>query len=91
MHEAEEVAGLSAFPNPASAQVSVLMAGATSAELVSMAGQIIPVAIRNGKFDVSAIALGVCVNDLQRQAVLSQETRGVALIIGGGKAHCARS
>ena len=50
------------FPNPATNQVTISLTDAIiSAQLVSMTGQVFPMAITNGKFDVSNFASGIYV------------------------------
>lgn len=57
------------FPNPATDEVNVALADEIiSAELVSMTGQLIPVTVANGKIDVSTLASGIYILQMNGKA-----------------------
>ncbi|SCX87743.1 T9SS type A sorting domain-containing protein [Flavobacterium caeni] len=79
VNQVKTVDDLRVFPNPASGQVNVVSKNApTSAHLVSMTGQVIPVLISNGKFDVSTIASGFYVLQLNGNNQASHQKLVVA-------------
>ncbi len=57
------------FPNPATDEVNAALADEIiSAELVSMTGQLIPVTVANGKIDVSTLASGIYILQMNGKA-----------------------